>query len=145
MRYTRRCLVLALALFPLLAGFRASAASAQVEGDRQLYEIHCGVCHGPDGQGVERAFPPLVGSRFLLDNPERTVDIILHGLLDPIRVDEFYEGAMPPIDYLSDEQVAAVMNYVLNAWGNDGGTVSVQEVEERRRVGEPVRFRNSDR
>ncbi len=145
MRYTRRSLVLALVLFPLLAGFRASDASAQVEADEQLYEIYCGVCHGSDGEGVERAFPPLVESRFLLENPERTVDIILHGLLDPIRVDEFYEGAMPPVDYLSDEQVAAIMNYVLNAWGHDGGTVTPEQVEERRRVGEPVRFRDPNR
>ncbi len=142
MRYARRCLLVALVLFPLLA----PGASAQVQEEgRRLYEVYCGVCHGADGQGVERAFPPLVGSRFLLEDPERTIDIILHGLLDPIRVDEFYEGAMPPIDYLSDEQVAAIMNYVLKAWGNDGGTVTPEEVEDRRRVGEAVRFRDPDR
>lgn len=122
------------------------ASAQQLEEDAEhLYSVYCGVCHQADGQGVERAFPPLAGSRFLLENPTRTIDIILHGVEGPIRVDRFYEGAMAPVGYLSDQEVVAIMNYILNTWGNDGGNVTVDEVRERREVGEPVRFEPRDR
>lgn len=127
-----------------LTAFSGAGVQAQEQSSAELYEIYCGVCHQADGQGVEGAFPPLAGSRFLLENPERTIDIVLHGLEGPIRVDEFFEGAMPPVNYLTDEQVAAIMNYVLNSWGNDGGTVTPEEVAERREAGAPVRFNRGD-
>lgn len=148
MRDPRRTLLVPLvaAVLTALAGTGAQGQeeASPEQGAAELYQTYCGVCHQADGQGIEGAFPPLAGSRFLLENSERTIDIILFGLEEPINLDEFYEGAMPPVSYLSDEQVAAIMNYILNAWGNDGGTVTAEQVAERREAGEPVRFDRSD-
>ena len=94
----------------------------------------CFTCHLPEGQGQPRAVPPLAGSDWLKDNPNRTIAIVLRGLAGPIKVNgQNYYSAMPPQIHLSDEELAAIITYVNNAWGNKGASVTPAQVAKARK------------
>lgn len=87
---------------------------------RELFNTRCIVCHMENGQGQPGAYPPLVGSPFLLDadGAERSTKIVLYGLRGRIVVHgKSYDGDMPNFS-LSDRQIAGVLTYVRGAWGN---------------------------
>lgn len=90
----------------------------------QVYAQNCSACHQVTGQGIPGAFPPLAGHApelYLVDGGRTLlIDILLYGLQGPITVSgQGYNGLMPAWPQLSDEQVAAVVNHILTAWGND--------------------------
>jgi nitrite reductase (NO-forming)/hydroxylamine reductase len=86
-------------------------------------------CHQANGKGLPKAFPPLAGSDYLLADKHRAIKIVVNGLQGAVRVNnETYNSIMPPLPQLSNQEVADVVTYVLNAWGNKGGTVSLAEV-----------------
>jgi mono/diheme cytochrome c family protein len=106
---------------------------ARLEAGRETYESYCQACHQADGRGMGTVFPPLAGSDYLLADRERAIAIVLEGLSGPIEVNgQPYNSVMPHLAYLSDQQVADVVSYTLNAWGNDGGYVGTDEVAARR-------------
>lgn len=108
-----------------------SKAERIAEGER-IYTQNCAACHQPEGQGVGAAFPPLAGSDYLLEEPMRGVRAVVHGLSGPIEVKgTTYNGLMPAVR-LSDDQVANVVTYILNAWGNDGGEITPVDVQRAR-------------
>jgi mono/diheme cytochrome c family protein len=95
----------------------------------------CFTCHMPDGNGQPKAVPPLAGSDWLKDNPDRTIAMLLRGLAGPIKVNgEKYFSAMPPQIHLNDEQLAAIITYVNNTWGNKGAVVTPKQVAEARKT-----------
>lgn len=74
-----------------------------------------------NGQGVPGVFPPLDGSEWVTGDKGRLTRVILHGLTGPIEVDGVkYTGAMPPWGgFMSDEEVAALSNFIRNSWSNE--------------------------
>jgi mono/diheme cytochrome c family protein len=99
-------------------------------------EGHCITCHQPDGNGLPAAhFPPVAGSEWTTGNAERLIRLVLHGLLGPITVKGVqYPGLVPmtPFKGLSDEELAAVLTYVRNDFGNKASAISPQQVKEVR-------------
>jgi mono/diheme cytochrome c family protein/heme/copper-type cytochrome/quinol oxidase subunit 4 len=104
------------------------SAQTDTSWDRELGEQaynNCVACHQPNGQGVPGAFPPQAGHAPEIYNVEggRTymIHTVLWGLQGEISVDgQTYNGIMTPWNALmDDEQIAAVLNYVLTSWGND--------------------------
>ncbi|MEQ9104812.1 MAG: copper-containing nitrite reductase [Rhodothermales bacterium] len=94
----------------------------------RLFASNCAACHQPEGQGLAGVFPPLAGSDYLLQDPTRAINAVVHGLSGEIVVNgETYNGVMPGVR-LSDSEVAAVMTYVLNSWGNDGPEITPMDV-----------------
>jgi nitrite reductase (NO-forming)/hydroxylamine reductase len=94
-----------------------------------VFLANCAACHQPTGQGLPGAFPPLAQSDFLLGNRQEVMQAALFGLSGPITVNgQDYNGVMPSMGYLADEDLAAVLTYVFSAWGNTGSAVSVEEV-----------------
>jgi len=94
-----------------------------------VFLANCAACHQPTGQGLPGAFPPLAQSDFLLGNRQEVMQAALFGLSGPITVNgQDYNGVMPSMGYLPDEDLAAVLTYVFSAWGNTGSAVSVEEV-----------------
>jgi mono/diheme cytochrome c family protein len=83
-----------------------------------IYTNFCAVCHMADGKGVEKVFPPLANSDYLRENQEGSIRAIKYGMSGEIVVNGItYNSLMAPLG-LSDEEVADVMTYINNAWGN---------------------------
>ncbi len=105
----------------------------QIEAGRILYAANCSQCHQADGTGVRDEVPPLAGSDFLAKGPERAIAVVLHGLKGELRVHgRSYDSAMPQLFQLSNEEVADVLTFVYNSWGNPGGEVRASEVAAQR-------------
>jgi len=101
----------------------------QFERGKQVYMQLCFACHMPDGKGLPKVFPGLAQSDYLLSDKDRAIRVVTKGLTGPITVNgETFNSAMPAQPQLSDEQVADVVTYILNEWGNDGGSVTVDDV-----------------
>ena len=75
-----------------------------------LYKTHCSACHQPNGEGMKGVFPPLADSDFLTGDRKAVLAAALFGLSGPITVNGVdYNGVMPSVGYLSDEELAAVL------------------------------------
>jgi nitrite reductase (NO-forming) len=100
----------------------------QLERGKQVYMSSCFACHLPDGKGMANVFPPLAGSDYLKADRDRAIRVVLKGLTGPVTVNGVnYNSAMPP-QPLTDEQVADVMTYVTNSWGNQAPATTVDDV-----------------
>jgi nitrite reductase (NO-forming)/hydroxylamine reductase len=134
------CLIFAAACSPAndqkddaTAVHKAETAAGSVDEimayGKKVYEGNCAACHQPDGTGLKGAFPPLAGSDYLKGDRKQVMTAALFGLSGPITVNgEQYNGVMPSMGHLSDEDLAAALTYVWGSWGNDGAAVSVEEV-----------------
>ncbi|MCG8370166.1 MAG: cytochrome c, partial [Proteobacteria bacterium] len=106
----------------------ATADDLMAKG-REVYNANCAACHQPDGSGLTGAFPPLAGSDYLQGDRKAVLSAAMFGLSGPITVNGVeYNGVMPSLGHLPDEDLAAALTYVLGSWGNDGAAVSVAEV-----------------
>ncbi len=97
----------------------AAAGAGPVEGV-SVFEATCIACHQAEGEGKPGEFPPFAGNSDLFLSPDFPAVVALNGIEGPIMVGgEAFDNAMPPFDFLSDEEIAAVVNYVRSQWGND--------------------------
>lgn len=93
-----------------------------------VYKNNCAACHQAGGQGVPDAFPPLEKSDYLMADKVRSIRTVKHGLEGPITVNgKTYNSVMPGLG-LSDDDIASVLTYVRNSFGNKGDEVTVDEV-----------------
>ncbi len=84
----------------------------------EVYNDFCVQCHLDNGEGVASIFPPLSNSDYLLNNIEESIYAIKYGMEGPVKVNgELYDGVMVS-QGLDSEEIADVMNYILNSWGN---------------------------
>lgn len=105
----------------------------RMERGKKVYLTACFACHQADGKGLPAIFPPLANSDYMKADKERAIRAVVKGLSGPITVNgKPYNNMMPPQDF-SDEQIADVMTYVMNAWGNEFGSVTKEEVRNVRR------------
>ncbi len=103
-------------------------ADIMASGEK-IYLSNCSACHQPTGMGLKGAFPPLAKSDFLEGKRNEVLAVALFGKSGPLTVNgEEYNGVMPSMGYLSDQDLADVLTYVLGSWGNTGSAVSVAEV-----------------
>jgi mono/diheme cytochrome c family protein len=91
---------------------------ASIQRGAIVYEDFCMQCHMPDGKGVEKAFPPLANSDYLMNKRKESIKAIKYGLTGEITVNgKKYKTAMAPLG-LTNKEVADVMNYITNSWNN---------------------------
>jgi mono/diheme cytochrome c family protein/glucose/arabinose dehydrogenase len=99
-------------------------------------EAHCITCHQADGQGLPAAqFPPIAKSEWVTGSPERLIRIALHGLMGPIEVNGVkYPGQVPMTAFkgLSDQELAGVLTYVRNSFGNQAAPITPAQVAKER-------------
>ncbi|HKK75929.1 MAG TPA: PVC-type heme-binding CxxCH protein [Saprospiraceae bacterium] len=100
-------------------------------------EGYCGTCHQQDGQGLETVgYPPLAGSEWVMIDTDRLIKLTLKGLYGPITVKgKQYDPKVPMTAYeglMNDEEVAAVLTYVRNSWGNEGTVITPEQVRKVR-------------
>lgn len=98
----------------------------------KLYSQTCAACHQPDGSGIEKAFPPLASSDYLNADIIRAVDIVMNGKRGKITVNGETFNSVMPAQNLTDQQISAVLTYVLNSWGNNGKEVTSDIVKKVR-------------
>jgi mono/diheme cytochrome c family protein len=95
---------------------------------RNLYIQHCQNCHNTDGKGLGNLYPPLTDTVFLKNNRNHLACIIKHGLKGPITIaGKTYEGEMPAESQMPDIEIAALVTYITNSFGNKQGLYSVTE------------------
>ena len=123
---------------PAAAATKALSKDEQIAQGKNGYENNCLACHQANGEGIPHAFPPLAKSDYLNADHNRAISILLHGRSGPITVNgETYDSVMPAIA-LNNEQIANVLTYVLNSFGNNGGQVTGAQVEKQRKVAPPA-------
>ena len=93
----------------------------------------CFTCHQPNGEGLAGQFPPLAGSDWVLGDKDRLIKISMYGLMGEIEVNGVkYNNVMAPPGIppgsLTDDQIANVLTYIRNDWGNSASAVSAEEV-----------------
>ncbi|MCE4553539.1 copper-containing nitrite reductase [Roseateles cellulosilyticus] len=105
----------------------------QIAAGQQLFAGTCSVCHQANGAGLPGVFPPLAKSDFLSADAKRAIGVVLHGLSGKVTVNgKDYNSVMPPMNQLNDDEVANILTYVLNSWGNPGGTITADDVKKQR-------------
>lgn len=103
---------------PKVAAANTPPAPAAMDG-KAVFMRQCTSCHQPEGTGLPKTFPPLAGNADLFLDRLFPVYVVLNGLEGPITVKgEHYQAMMPPFGHLSDAEIAAVVTYVREAWGN---------------------------
>jgi len=123
------------------------AAKSSLKGDelklfnmgKEIYakEGYCTTCHQPDGKGLAASgFPPLTGTNWVTGSEDRLIKVALKGLLGPIEVvGKNYPGQVPMTPFgglLKDEEIAAVLTYVRNSFGNKGSAILPEKVKSVR-------------
>ena len=108
--------------------------SKSIEQGKETYTTYCQNCHMANGQGMTGVFPPLEKSDYLRKPLKSVVEVITKGQTGEVTVNGIkFMGTMPPQDYLSDEQIADILNYVYKNWGNkSSGAITPAMVKKAR-------------
>jgi len=97
---------------------------------KKVYDLYCLACHQADGGGVPRMNPPLSKTTYVLGDKKALIKIILNGLDEPIEINgDTYTNVMAPHDFLKDQEIADVLTYVRNSFGNKASLITVAEVK----------------
>ncbi len=102
---------------------------------KEIYGRTCVPCHQPNGAGVAGQFPPLAESEWVLAaKSDRLARIVLNGLQGPVTVKgiEWNNAMLPWRDVLSDVEIASVLTYIRNEWGNKAAPVSPDSIKQIR-------------
>lgn len=100
---------------------------------KKIYSSSCFACHQSNGEGIANAFPPLANSDYLNKDLNRTIKAVLHGLSGEITVNGKKYNSQMPAQVLSDQEVASVLTYIYNNWGNNKTEVSEEQVKKLRK------------
>lgn len=102
--------------------------TAHAVGSASAYAF-CAACHRPDGKGMTGLFPPLIGSRLLLGDPQQAVALVLNGLdsrSDPQA--PRWSSHMLPLNHLSDQMIADALSHARSSWGNQASAITADQV-----------------
>jgi cytochrome c6 len=103
-------------------------ADTVIQEGKKLFEGTCADCHRINGQGLPNKFPALDKNPFVVGDPNKVIDTVLNGRKGKL-------GQMPTWkDTYSDQQVAAIISYVRQAWSNKGPAVTADMVKKRRLI-----------
>jgi len=106
------------------------ASDEQMKRGAAVYARTCIACHQPTGLGLPPVFPPLANAPIVAGNPELPVKFILQGLMGPITVNGMtYNSMMPPVAGVSDADIADVLTYVRQSFGNKANAVTADQVK----------------
>jgi glucose/arabinose dehydrogenase/cytochrome c553 len=102
-----------------------------------LYDSYCTSCHQRDGRGDNNRYPPLVGSDWVRGEPEKLINVILHGMQGEISVNgKTYNGLMPAHgEFLDDNAVASIVAFVKRRFNKEHVTITEEEVRRLRKSG----------
>ena len=126
--------ILIVSTFLSLAFVQPFNLKKSIEAGKKVYETSCMNCHMQDGKGLEGVFPPIAQSDFLKKSSNEIIDVLIKGQSGAIKVKGVtYNGVMPSVEYLSDQEMADVLNYIQNSWGNKNTKPVLPEQVKKRR------------
>lgn len=122
-----------------MTGFVAVSAAAQedlkasMERGKKVYEATCLACHQANGGGVPNLNPPLKKTKWVLGDKTTLIKVVLNGMDEEVGINgKYYENVMPPQSALKDEQIADVLTYVRNSFGNKADAITPEDVKKAR-------------
>lgn len=102
-----------------------------------LYKQYCVACHQADGAGVPKINPPLANTVYVTGDKLRLAKILLRGMDGRVEINgKFYSNRMPSFKYLSDKEIADILSFIRNDFGNRAGFVQAAEVNTARKLSE---------
>jgi mono/diheme cytochrome c family protein len=106
---------------------------ASIARGQEVYTTYCMSCHLPEGTGIEGVNPPLAKSDYLMADKKRSIQQVLYGATEEMKVNgKTYNTPMAGID-LTDEQASDVLNYIRNSWKNKGSAITPGEIKAARK------------
>jgi len=103
---------------------------ASVAAGEKVFTQNCVSCHQVDGLGVPHMNPPLSKTDYVLGNNTRLIKIILNGFNEDVDINgERYSNAMASHDFLKDQEIANVLTYVRNSFGNKAPAITIAQVK----------------
>lgn len=122
-------LSLMMAAFSFTSIAQTALIAAKTRG-KIVYTTYCMPCHQADGNGVPNLNPPLVKTSYVLGDKTKLIGIVLNGLNQEIEINgETYNGVMASHDYLTNQEIADVLTYVRNSFGNKAALITPQDVK----------------
>lgn len=117
------------------SSFIQSDVQKSITRGKEVYGLYCQNCHMEDGTGMPEVNPPLAKADYMKRPAKDLISVILKGSTASLTVNgKKYVGAMPAQEYLSDEQIADVLNYAKNSLGNKiPGTITPTMVKAQRK------------
>jgi mono/diheme cytochrome c family protein len=114
----------------VLSSFNQNPLTASILRGKKVYDKVCLSCHMIDGGGVPHLNPPLIKTSYVVGDKKKIIGIVLNGMTDRIPIDdEYYSNNMASHKDLTDQQIADVLTYVRNSFGNRASAVTVAEVK----------------
>ena len=132
----RKTFLLAGSILPVIflaTEFQDKNLQESMKRGKEVYTLHCQNCHMENGEGTEGINPPLAKTTYLKDT-KKNIGIILNGQTGEVVVNgKKYNAIMNPMNYLDDAEIADVLNYVRNSWGNKYPIVTAAQVKAERK------------
>lgn len=101
-----------------------------MDNGKKVYAQRCLACHQADAGGVPNLNPPLIGTSYVKGDKVKLISIVLKGMTDRVEIDgDSYSNNMPPHNDLTDQQIADVLTYVRNSFGNRASAVTIAQVK----------------
>jgi mono/diheme cytochrome c family protein len=111
----------------------AAGLSSSIASGNKLFTVYCVSCHQADGGGVQNLNPPLIKTKYVLGDKVKLAGIVLNGFSDNVEIDgNTYSNTMPALSVLKDQEVADILTYVRNSFGNKASAVSITDVKKAR-------------
>ena len=129
-----RSILFILILFIALPAFSQTFnLKASIERGKEFYVLECQSCHMAEGEGLPGVYPPLAKTDYLKQPAPFLINIILKGQSGEIVVNGTkYNTPMPAQDYLSNEKVSDILNFIRNSWTNKGAAITPEQVKAQR-------------
>src|SRR3954466_8987027 len=111
----------------------AQTSKSSATNGKKLYEQYCLTCHQADGGGVPKMNPPLINTSYVTGDKKKLVQWVLKGSTENVPIDgKYYSNNMPPQAYLKDEEIADILTYIRNSFGNKASAITPAEVKSIR-------------
>ncbi|MBK5280092.1 MAG: PQQ-dependent sugar dehydrogenase [Bacteroidia bacterium] len=106
-----------------------------IAGGEKIYNVYCGSCHQQNGLGASGRFPSLAGTPWVIGEKTKLISIVLNGLEGPIEVNgEAFNSTMPKHNFLGDAELANVLTYIRQNFGNKATAISPDDVKKIRTI-----------
>ena len=109
---------------------KEKSLAQKIADGKQVYMNTCFACHQANGQGIPNAFPPLAKSDYLNADVDRAIKIVKHGLTGEITVNGKKYNSVMTAQNITNVEIADVMTYIYNSWGNNKTNVTVNRVNK---------------